>query len=85
MKMLMCSKLSNFRIKTHSLRIGSLVLLSLIECSSAQAQEPKEILIHSVNEMKHEAHGTQQPRHINEIGDGASAAQRSDSLAQAIN
>jgi hypothetical protein len=85
MKMLMCSKLSNFRIKTHWLRIGSLVLLSLIECSSAQAQEPKEILIHSVNEMKHEAHGTQQPRPIDKIGEAASTAQRGDSLVQPIN
>ncbi|MBX9894384.1 MAG: hypothetical protein K2Y09_04290 [Nitrosomonas sp.] len=25
---------------------------------------PKEMLINSTNEMKHEAHGTQQPRHI---------------------
>ena len=35
--------------------------------------------------MKHEAHGTQQPRHINMIGEGASTAQRSDSLVQSIN
>ncbi|MBP9101576.1 MAG: hypothetical protein KBF68_09440 [Nitrosomonas sp.] len=30
---------------------------------------PKETLINSANEMKHEAHGTQQPRHINMIGE----------------
>ncbi len=35
--------------------------------------------------MKHEAHGTQQPRHISMIGEGASTAQRSDSLVQSIN
>ena len=35
--------------------------------------------------MKREAHGTQQPRHINRIGEGASTAQRSDSLVQSIN
>ncbi|MER0204207.1 MAG: hypothetical protein DU480_10200 [Nitrosomonas sp.] len=29
----------------------------------------KETLINSVNERKHEAHGTQQPRHINMIGE----------------
>ena len=46
---------------------------------------PKETLINSANEMKHEAHGTQQPRHINMIGEGASTAQRSDSLVQSIN
>jgi hypothetical protein len=40
----------------------------------------KETLINSANEMKHEAHGTQQPRHINKIGEEASTAQRSDSL-----
>ena len=43
------------------------------------------MLINPANEMKHEAHGTQQPRHINEIGEGASTAQRSDSLVQPIN
>jgi hypothetical protein len=41
---------------------------------------PREMLINSANEMKHEAHGTQQPRHINKIGKDASTAQRSDSL-----
>lgn len=46
---------------------------------------PKETLINSANEMKHEAHGTQQPRHINMIGEGVSTAQRSDSLVQLIN
>ncbi|MBX9894708.1 MAG: hypothetical protein K2Y09_05955 [Nitrosomonas sp.] len=35
--------------------------------------------------MKHEAHGTQQPRHINKIGEGASTVQRSDLLVQSIN
>ena len=45
----------------------------------------KEALINSMSEMKREAHGTQQPRHINKIGEGASTAQRRDSLAQPIN
>ena len=44
-----------------------------------------EMLINSTNEMKHEAHGTQQPGHINKIGEDAGAAQRSDSLMQLIN
>ena len=35
--------------------------------------------------MKGEAHGTQQLRHINLIGEGVSTAQRSDSLVQSIN
>jgi hypothetical protein len=35
--------------------------------------------------MKGEAHGTQQPRHINLIGEGVSTAQRSSSLVQSIN
>ncbi len=35
--------------------------------------------------MKRQAHGTQQPRHIDEIGEGASTAQRSDSLVQSFN
>jgi hypothetical protein len=35
--------------------------------------------------MKGEAHGTQQPRHINLIGEGVSTAQRSNSLVQPIN
>ncbi|WP_258039426.1 hypothetical protein [Nitrosomonas ureae] len=35
--------------------------------------------------MKHEMPGTQQLRHINEIGEGAGAAQRSDSFVQPIN
>jgi DNA integrity scanning protein DisA with diadenylate cyclase activity len=45
----------------------------------------KETLINSANEMTHEAHGTQQPRHINKIGEEASTVQRSDSLVQSIN
>ena len=44
----------------------------------------REALINSTKEMKCEAHGTQQPRHINLIGEGASTAQRSNSLAQSI-
>ena len=35
--------------------------------------------------MKCEAHGTQQLRHINLIGEGVSTAQRSTSLVQSIN
>ena len=35
--------------------------------------------------MKCEAHGMQQPRHINRIGEGVSTAQRSNSLVQSIN
>ncbi len=34
----------------------------------------KEMPIHSANEMKHEAHGTQQPRPIDKIGEAASTA-----------
>ena len=45
----------------------------------------KEALINSTNVMKGEAHGTQQPRHINLIGEGVSTAQRSNSLVQSIN
>jgi len=41
---------------------------------------PRETLINSADEMKHEAHGTQQPRHINKISAGASTAQQSNSL-----
>ena len=44
-----------------------------------------ETLINSADEMKHEAHGTQQPRPINAIGEDASTAQRSDSLVAPIN
>ncbi len=44
-----------------------------------------ETLIPSANEMKHEAHGTQQPKHIGTIGGAASTAQRNNSLAQPIN
>jgi hypothetical protein len=35
--------------------------------------------------MKGEAHGTQQPRPINLIGEEVSTAQRSNSLVQSIN
>ncbi|WP_090717207.1 hypothetical protein [Nitrosomonas sp. Nm166] len=35
--------------------------------------------------MKREAQGTQQPRHINQIDEEASTAQRSDSPVQSIN
>ncbi|SNX59277.1 hypothetical protein SAMN06296273_0718 [Nitrosomonas ureae] len=41
-----------------------------------------EMPINSGSEMEYEAHETQQPRHITKIGEGASAAQRSDSLEQ---
>lgn len=40
----------------------------------------KEMQINLSGEMKHKAHGTQQPRPINKIGEGASTVQRSDSL-----
>ncbi|MGZ0018220.1 hypothetical protein [Nitrosomonas sp. wSCUT-2] len=39
-----------------------------------------ETLINSADEMKYEAHGTQQSRHIAKIGEEASTAQRSDLL-----
>jgi len=45
----------------------------------------KEALINSTNVMKGEAHGTQQPRPINLIGEGVSTAQRNNSLVQSIN
>ncbi|OQW39073.1 MAG: hypothetical protein A4S08_08365 [Proteobacteria bacterium SG_bin4] len=44
-----------------------------------------EALINSASEMKREARETEQPRHIKEIGEVASTAQRNDSLAQPIN
>ncbi|MBX9895798.1 MAG: hypothetical protein K2Y09_11605 [Nitrosomonas sp.] len=44
-----------------------------------------EALINSTNVMKGEAHGTQQPGHINLIGEGVSTTQRSNSLVQSIN
>ncbi|WP_143074272.1 hypothetical protein [Nitrosomonas sp. Nm166] len=45
----------------------------------------RETLINSANVVKREAHGTQQPRHINQIDEEASTAQRSDSPVQSIN
>ena len=45
----------------------------------------REALINSTNAMKCEARGAQQPRHINQTGEGMSTAQRSDSLMQSIN
>ncbi|QOJ20985.1 MAG: hypothetical protein HRU77_09950 [Gammaproteobacteria bacterium] len=45
----------------------------------------KEALINSANVMKGEARGTQQPRHINQLGERVSAEQRRDSLVQSIN
>ena len=53
--------------------------------NSCKNRIPKETLINSANEMKHEARGTQQLRHINMIDDGVSTAQRSASLVQLIN
>jgi len=44
-----------------------------------------EMLINYLCGMKRKAHGAQQPKHINRIAATASAAQRSDSPAQAIN
>lgn len=43
------------------------------------------MLIHLVSEMKHEVHGTWQPRHISKIDKGGSIPQQSDSLVQTIN
>ena len=54
-------------------------------CRLSQIVDTKESLINSTNKMKREAHGTQQPRHIDTIGEGVSTAQRSDSLVQSIN
>ena len=51
----------------------------------AKKNAAKEALINSGSGMKHEAHGSQQPRHINKIGEGASTAQRRDSLVQPVN
>jgi hypothetical protein len=39
-----------------------------------KAQPQLQALINSADEMKHEAHGTQQPGHIGKIGEGASSA-----------
>ena len=61
------------------------LLVPLPESVTEFLGAPRETLINSTNEMKREAHGTQQPRHINKIGDGASTAQRNDSLVQSIN
>ncbi|MER2514354.1 MAG: Hpt domain-containing protein [Nitrosomonas ureae] len=55
------------------------------ENAALHATKAKETLINSANEMKHEAPGTQQLRHINKIGEGVSTVQRSDSLVQSIN
>ena len=43
------------------------------------------MLIHLVSEMKHEVHGTWQPRHISKIDKGGSIPQQSDLLVQTIN
>ena len=55
-------------------------LITTKECFYLGYKNPKETLINSADEMKREAHGTQQPRDINKIGERASTAQRSDSL-----
>lgn len=44
----------------------------------------REMLINSADEMMRNAQGTKQPRLINATGEGASIAQRSDSLVQRI-
>jgi hypothetical protein len=46
-----------------------------------KAQPQWQVLINPMDEMKREAHGTQQPGHIGKIGEGARSAQRNDSLA----
>jgi hypothetical protein len=58
--------------------------MTLLLLILADSCAPKEALINSTNVMKGEAHGTQQPRHINLIGEGVSTAQRSNSLVQSI-
>jgi hypothetical protein len=45
----------------------------------------KEMLINSTSVTKGESHGTQQPRHINQIDEEVSTVRRSDSLVQSIN
>ena len=45
----------------------------------------KEMLIYCLRGMKRKAHGAQEPRHIQKYVEVTSAAQRSDSPAQAIN
>ncbi len=41
-----------------------------------------ETLKKAASGMQRKAHGAQRPRHINEIGEGGSTAQRSDAPAQ---
>ena len=66
-------------------RIEPLTVTLASAPASVESTEPKETLNNSTNEMKHEAHGTQQSRYINKIGEDARTAQRSDSLVQSIN
>lgn len=68
------------------------LILSLLAClvialgtAETKAQKYKEVSIDSTSELKRETHGTQQPGHADKIGERASTAQRSDSLAQPIN
>jgi hypothetical protein len=55
------------------------------QCYRQRPRNPRETLINSMNVMKREARGTQRPRHIDQIDEEASTAQRSDSLVQSIN
>ena len=76
---------STFRIKPPSFnkhrKTGKFNRKVFYDLSEKTTQvKLKEALTNSANEMKHEAHVTQQPRHINKIDEGASTAQRSDSL-----
>ena len=54
-------------------------------CAVEQRTNPtilRETLNKAASGMKRKAHGAQRPRHNNELGEGASTAQRSDSPAQ---
>ena len=52
----------------------SMYFSQAIEAIASFLLSPRETLIDSTNEMKHEAHGMQQPRPINKISEDASAA-----------
>ncbi len=81
------TKLDDATVNANLKAINSSATLPGKPCNHVQAMTlfAREALINSTNVMKGEAHGTQQPRHINLIGEGVSTAQRSNSLVQSIN
>lgn len=79
-----CKTIEPDRTKRIDREVICVTLILLLFVAHISWRFFKETLINSTNGMKNEAHGTQQPLNFDMVDDGASAAQRGDSLVQSV-